>query len=343
MARNGAGVYSLPSGSTATDGQTIQASVHNTPLEDIETDMNTARPVVAGGTGATSALGALKGLGSISGTPIVSGGSANAHTLTTGQSYSTYAEPMSFLVIGGTTNTGAMTVNVDSIGTKNVKMFYNGAIGDPPAGAIVADAPYLWIYDGTNDYFLSVNMTLVSAMLANNLQYLAGLTPAPDKLPFFDSSTSMDLADFSNFAQSLLGNGSASVMRTTLDVYSQAEVVTQITDRVGTTDIYASTGNSYTNGTRITLAHGLSSVPSMFSLVALCGTADAGFSAGDKVVPPSFWNSSANYYGTSISADATNIYIDIGVTGIRVHTSAGALGAIWTPANWTLEVRAWAF
>lgn len=63
MSRNGSGVYSLPAGSTATTGQTIEASTHNTPLADIEADMNIARPIVAGGTGATTAAGARTNFG----------------------------------------------------------------------------------------------------------------------------------------------------------------------------------------------------------------------------------------------------------------------------------------
>lgn len=63
MARNGSGVYSLPSGYEATTGQTAEASQHNTPLEDIATDLNTARPIVAGGTGATTPSGARTNLG----------------------------------------------------------------------------------------------------------------------------------------------------------------------------------------------------------------------------------------------------------------------------------------
>lgn len=63
MSRNGSGVYSLPAGSTVTNGDTSDATDINTPLQDLETDMNTPRPVVAGGTGATSASGARTNLG----------------------------------------------------------------------------------------------------------------------------------------------------------------------------------------------------------------------------------------------------------------------------------------
>ena len=75
MPRNLSGVYSLPSGSLVTDAtDDILASQHNTPLEDIQTDMNTVRPVVAGGTEANNAADARTNLGA----------AASATTLTAG-------------------------------------------------------------------------------------------------------------------------------------------------------------------------------------------------------------------------------------------------------------------
>lgn len=62
MPRNGGGVFSLPGTYEAISGQTIEAQQHNDPLEDLESDMNAARPVVAGGTGATTAAGARTNL-----------------------------------------------------------------------------------------------------------------------------------------------------------------------------------------------------------------------------------------------------------------------------------------
>lgn len=58
MSRNGGGVFSLTSNYEATPGETILAEQHNDPLEDLEQDANTARPIVAGGTGAITAIAA---------------------------------------------------------------------------------------------------------------------------------------------------------------------------------------------------------------------------------------------------------------------------------------------
>lgn len=60
--RNGAGLYALPGTYEATAGETILAAQHNDPLEDLEQDANNARPIVAGGTGATSASAARTAL-----------------------------------------------------------------------------------------------------------------------------------------------------------------------------------------------------------------------------------------------------------------------------------------
>ena len=63
MSRNGSGIYSIPPGSTAVDLTIIDPVVFNTLISDLETDANTARPVVAGGTGATTAAAARTNLG----------------------------------------------------------------------------------------------------------------------------------------------------------------------------------------------------------------------------------------------------------------------------------------
>jgi len=63
MARNGSGVFSLPSGSIVAPNDDVLATQHNTPIQDIEADLNLARPVVAGGTGATTAGDARTNLG----------------------------------------------------------------------------------------------------------------------------------------------------------------------------------------------------------------------------------------------------------------------------------------
>lgn len=70
MGRNAAGIYSKPAGSTVVNGETSDAADLNTPIDDLVTDANTARPIVAGGTGATTASGARTNLGIALGTDV---------------------------------------------------------------------------------------------------------------------------------------------------------------------------------------------------------------------------------------------------------------------------------
>lgn len=63
MPRSGGGVYSLPAG-LPVNGEISNATDDvRTPFSDIEADLNTPRPVVAGGTGASSASAARTNLG----------------------------------------------------------------------------------------------------------------------------------------------------------------------------------------------------------------------------------------------------------------------------------------
>ena len=63
MSRNGSGIYSIPPGSSAVDNTIIDPVVYNTLISDLEADANTARPIVAGGTGATTAAAARANFG----------------------------------------------------------------------------------------------------------------------------------------------------------------------------------------------------------------------------------------------------------------------------------------
>ena len=63
MPRDGSGQYTKPSGSTAVFGQIIDPTAFNTLVDDLAADNNAARPIVAGGTGSTTATAARTALG----------------------------------------------------------------------------------------------------------------------------------------------------------------------------------------------------------------------------------------------------------------------------------------
>ncbi len=65
MPRDGSQIYSPPPGTRATTENTIESSKYNAFVDDLAADLNTARPISAGGTGATSATAARAALGAV--------------------------------------------------------------------------------------------------------------------------------------------------------------------------------------------------------------------------------------------------------------------------------------
>lgn len=95
----------------------------------------------------------------------VSGGTADVQTLTSGLSLTAYQQGLmiAFEAGSGLTNTGAMTMNVDSIAAKSVKML-NGS--DPPAGAVTAGGIYLLAYESGADVLLLLTPNIAGALAA---------------------------------------------------------------------------------------------------------------------------------------------------------------------------------
>lgn len=62
MPRNQSGVYSVPLGTKGVPNTVIQSTAYNGFIDDFVSDANAARPVTAGGTGASSASDALVNL-----------------------------------------------------------------------------------------------------------------------------------------------------------------------------------------------------------------------------------------------------------------------------------------
>ena len=63
MPRSGAGIYSLPPGTLAVPFSEIASDKYNAFANDLVTDLNDARPIVAGGTGGSTLEAARANLG----------------------------------------------------------------------------------------------------------------------------------------------------------------------------------------------------------------------------------------------------------------------------------------
>ncbi|MCP4900052.1 MAG: hypothetical protein GY906_24040 [bacterium] len=88
-----------------------------------------------------------------------------------------------------------------------------------------------------------------------------------------------------------------------------------------------------------TSAHGLGVVPSLFTATARCDSADGNFAENDEI--PATTMRGTSDAGVSIYADATNVYIAEGTTGLSVLDRTTFNAVILTAANWKWVVRAW--
>lgn len=152
-----------------------------------------------------------------------SAGSANAQTITTTTAFTSYTTPLFVSFIAGYTNTAAMTININGIGSKNV--FREGGAGAVAltGGEIVQGNIYTLAYDGTQFQVINSNVgfpgqekTIASATTTNiagngsNAIAISGTTTITS---FGSSGSAADSFYFIRFTGALtLTNGSTLVL-----------------------------------------------------------------------------------------------------------------------------------
>ena len=181
MARNGAGTYVLPSGNPVVTGTTISSTWANNTLNDIGTALtqsvssngqttptanlpmgNYAHTGVADAVARTMYATAGQVQDSAF-TYLTSPSGTNTMTATAALGMSSYVTGQRFFFVASGTNTGATTLNINSIGAKNITKNGTTALS---AGDIQSGAVAQVVYDGTQfqllNPYLNVN-TLVTS------------------------------------------------------------------------------------------------------------------------------------------------------------------------------------
>ena len=189
MARNGAGTYNLPIGNPVTTGTTISSTWANNTLSDIATALTgsvssdgqtavSANLPMSGYAHTNVANATLRNMYASAGQvqdnvlqflTLVSG--TNAITATAAVGMTAYATGQRFSFVAAGANTGATTININSIGAKAVTKNGTTALvaGDIPSGAVVEV-----VYDGTQFQLLNVAAEGVATISFGT----TGLTPS---------------------------------------------------------------------------------------------------------------------------------------------------------------------
>jgi hypothetical protein len=171
MARNGSGTYTLPAGNPVETNTVISSTTHNTTMTDVGTALTgsiardgqspatsnipmgdnklTGLATPTTRTDATS-LGSIQDGVGVYGATV--GGSGNVITVTLTPVVTAYAAGQKFSFIAGAANTGAVTVNVNSVGAKAITKVGTTALvaNDILSGSLVEVE-----YDGTRFQLIS--------------------------------------------------------------------------------------------------------------------------------------------------------------------------------------------
>lgn len=258
------------------------------------------------------------------GATTTSGGASNAYTLTSGESLSAYVAGMRFAWSPNADSTGAVTINVDTIGAKKVYM-PDGSQAN--TGDLDADSIYDLIYDTALDSsaggFKIVGfpdaVTSGALLAANNLSDLANATTARTNLGVAIGSNvqayDAGLADIAGLAVTdgnfIVANGSNWI------VESGATARTSL--GLGSLATLSSVNNGNWSGTDLAVANGGTGASDAATARSNLGA----YGAGDNVT-----------FGTITASGDTNIgsgtlFADVSLTRV-------AIGA--TGANATLSI-----
>jgi hypothetical protein len=214
--------------------------------------------------------------------------------LTTGVTIDVFQNRLRIYETGGTNrgyyidiSSGGSTVGTNLVGLTNPMttagdIIYGGTSGTPTRLGIGATSQALVVSGGVPAWSYVYSAVSGSGISATNntlsldaeLQAIAGLTSAADRLPYFTGSGTASLATFTSFGRSLLDDADASAARTTLGLGTMATAATS--------DYAALSGATFTGAVTINnnLTLGAADV------LIFEGTTDDGFETTITVTDP---------------------------------------------------------
>lgn len=300
-------------------------------------------------------------------------GSADAYLFAAAQTIAAYYDGLIIGFDANFQNTGAATLNVDSLGAKTIKKQNDQ---DLASGDIEVGQKVLVVYDGVNFQMLSVSAAIFNliddttpqlggqldvngqalgdgalellafaetASAVNHVQIANAATGSP---PLIDAA-----GDDANVALRLRGKGTGKVQIGDANLQwpdSDGTANQRLqTDGAGVLSFgsglpapdFISAEQTVTFDTQLDVAHGLGAIPTLTFVVLRNKTAELGWSVNDEIDSKMVDHSLIDR-GVTLRFDATNVTILQGIN-VDVHTRTGFNISAITPASWKWVVRAW--
>lgn len=318
MARNGSDVYSKPAGTTAVTATTVNSAKFNEVIDDIAADLNTPRPIVAGGTGSSTASTARTALGVAIGSDVLA---YNAEI----NDLAGITDVIKRLAIGDTPpvigNAGVVDNSIDP-GPYGYSTSASSSGG--PTGVTSGNLIHMRRAAGGGEAQFCIPDGPASHL--GRLYYRARLTGV-----WSDWQYALNDGDFLD--EDDMSSDDAE------KVPSQQSVKAYVDGEVGSR--FDSPATALPGGAILaTFAHGLGAVPKRIQVTLICTSTDVNFASGLRVACPSAYYDGTKTVNANVSADATNIYVHWAANTLLVNTSSGGATTL-DAAKWDYVATAW--
>lgn len=324
MPRNGSNTYSKPAGTTAVAGTAIESAKFNAVVDDIAADLNVPRPIVAGGTGASTASGARTNLGLAIGTNVQAYDAdlAAIAALTSAADKVPYA-------------TGAQTWALTGL-----TAFARNILDDADAATARATLDAM---KQTVTKISDWDSAPIDAVVYGDTTATNGPTAAT-----FYSGWQLKVGSTDGVCLVIRAGSdevwyrayASSAWRSWRRIIDTGNLLASVKSVFASVP-YVSSEQTITSGGLLTLAHGLGAAPSMIDLRLICKTAEYGYSVNDLV--PAELGINAGGVVNSAVVNATNVLLRFSSSAKCFTANNFSTGAAvdLTNANWKLIVRAY--
>jgi hypothetical protein len=352
MARNGAGTYTLPAGNPVTTGTTISSTWANNTLNDIASSL-TASLAYDGQTSPVANLPmatyAHTGVGNATvRTMYASAGQVQDNTLAYLTSISgtdtittiapvsmnAYAAGQTFRFIAAGANTGAVTLNINSIGAKAITKNGTTAL---VANDILAGSVVIVTYDGTQ--FQLSNPATLPASVSSFTAGTTGFTPSTATTGAITLAGTLNVANGGTGATTLtsgsviVGAGTSTPTFVAPTTTGNVLFTTNGTSWSSTAKIISGTAVASTSGTIITFT----SIPSWVKRITFMITALSTSGSSNLILRIGGGSvESTGYAGTQVRfSNASNAYNSLS-TSFILNDAVGSTNIIYGSAVLTL-------